>query len=93
MKHNSNRLAVKMLISMVAGIAAGLIFMAIRESVGADSALWQTINSWLFQDISAAGAQKAIGLFYIGGQLFVRSLQLVIVPMVFSSIGCHGAFS
>ena len=86
MKHNSNRLAVKMLISMVAGIAAGLIFMAIRESVGADSALWQTINSWLFQDISAAGAQKAIGLFYIGGQLFVRSLQLVIVPMVFTSI-------
>ena len=86
MKHNSNRLAVKMLISMVAGIAAGLVFMAIRERVGADSALWQTINSWLFQDISAAGAHKAVGLFYIGGQLFVKSLQLVIVPMVFTSI-------
>ena len=38
MKNNSNRLAVKMLISMVAGIIVGLIFMAIRESLGAGSA-------------------------------------------------------
>ena len=86
MKNNSNRLAVKMLISMVAGIIVGLIFMAIRESLGAGSAAWQTINSWLFQDITAKGAERAVGLFYIGGQLFVRSLQLVIVPMVFTSI-------
>ena len=86
MKNNGNRLAVKMLIAMVSGIAAGLIFMAIRESVGASSALWQTINKWLFQDITAAGAERAIGIFYIGGQLFVRALQLVIVPMVFTSI-------
>ena len=86
MKNNSNRLAVKMLISMVAGIAVGLVFMAIRESLGATSAVWQTINNLLFQDITAAGAEKAIGLFYIGGQLFVKALQLVIVPMVFTSI-------
>ena len=86
MKNNSNRLAVKMLISMVAGIAVGLIFMAIRESLGATSAAWVTINNLLFQDITAKGAEKAIGLFYIGGQLFVKALQLVIVPMVFTSI-------
>ena len=86
MKNKSNTLAVKMLISMVAGIAVGLVFMAIRESLGATSAVWQTINNLLFQDITAAGAEKAIGLFYIGGQLFVKSLQLVIVPMVFTSI-------
>ena len=86
MKNNSNRLAVKMLIAMVSGIAAGLIFMAIREMAGANSALWQTLNNWLFQDITASGAEKAIGIFYIGGQLFVRALQLVIVPMVFTSI-------
>lgn len=86
MKQNSNRLAVKMLIAMAAGIFVGLIFMAIREHLGASSAAWQTINSWLFQDITAPGAEKAIGLFYIGGQLFVKALQLVIVPMVFTSI-------
>ena len=86
MNHKSNRLAVKMLISMVCGIVAGLIFMSIREHFGAASPVWQAINGWLFQDITAQGAEKAVGLFYIGGQLFVKSLQLVIVPMVFSSI-------
>ena len=86
MKNKSNTLAVKMLISMVAGIVVGLIFMGIRESIGATSAAWQTINNLLFQDITAAGAEKAIGIFYICGQLFVKSLQLVIVPMVFTSI-------
>ena len=86
MNNKSNRLAIKMLISMVVGIAVGLIFMVIREKLGASSPAWQTINNWLFQDITAQGAEKAVGLFYIVGQLFVKSLQLVIVPMVFSSI-------
>jgi len=86
MKNKSNRLAVKMLIAMVAGIGVGLVFMMIRESLGATSAAWTTINNLLFQDITAKGAESAIGLFYICGQLFVKSLQLVIVPMVFTSI-------
>ena len=87
MKNKSNnRLAVKMLIAMIAGIAVGLIFMAIRENLGSDSSTWQTINNILFQDITATGAEKALGIFYICGQLFIRSLQLVIVPMVFTSI-------
>ena len=71
MKNNSNRLAIKMLIAMVAGIVVGLVFMMIRENLGATSAAWTTINNLLFQDITAAGAEKAIGLFYICGQLFV----------------------
>ena len=85
-QNNNNKLAVKMLIAMLAGIGVGLVFMFIRETAGADSALWQTINKVLFQDITAEGAQSAIGLFYICGQMFVKALQLVIVPMVFSSI-------
>lgn len=86
MKNNSNRLALKMLIAMVAGIVVGLAFMMLRENLGATSTTWTAINHLLFQDITAAGAEKSVGLFYIGGQLFVKSLQLVIVPMVFSSI-------
>ena len=85
-KNNSNRLAVSMLIAMVAGVAFGLVFMLLREHLGAASKAWTTINNLLFQDITAKGAENAIGLFYIGGQLFVKSLQLVIVPMVFTSI-------
>ncbi|MBP3371285.1 MAG: dicarboxylate/amino acid:cation symporter [Clostridia bacterium] len=86
MKNKSNRLAAHMLIAMVAGIAAGIGLMILRENVGADSNLWLAINRIFFQDITAEGAENAIGLFYIGGQLFVKSLQLVIVPMVFTSI-------
>lgn len=75
-----------MLIAMISGILVGLLFMAGREYLGSDSALWKTLNNLLFQDITASGAESAIGLFYIGGQLFIRALQLIIVPMVFSSV-------
>ena len=86
-KLNSNsRLAVTMLFAMISGIVVGLLFMAVRENLGADSAAWITINNMLFQDITASGAESALGLFYLGGQLFIRALQLVIVPMVFCSV-------
>lgn len=84
----TNSLAIKMIISLAAGIVTGLIFMFIREHLnsGGQSDLWLTINNILFQDITAAGAESALGIFHIIGQLFVKSLQLVIVPMVFTSI-------
>ncbi len=83
-KPNANKLAIQMIAALAAGIIVGLIFMAVRENI--DAATWATINNILFQDITAAGAESAIGIFYIGGQLFVRALQVVIVPMVFTSI-------
>ena len=83
-KPNANRLAIQMVVALAAGIIVGLIFMAIRENI--DPGTWTAINSILFQDITAEGAESAIGIFYIGGQLFVRALQVVIVPMVFTSI-------
>ena len=69
-------------------LVAGLLLMFLRENLNSTGkeAIWATINSILFQDITVAGAEKALGIFYIIGQLFIRSLQLVIVPMVFTSI-------
>ena len=84
--NDNNKLAIQMLIAMVSGILVGLLFMAIREMLGAGSSAWATINNILFQDITAAGAESAVGLFYMGGQLFIRALQLIIVPMVFCSV-------
>ena len=84
--NDNNKLAIQMLIAMISGILVGLLFMAARESFGADSAVWTTLNNLLFQDITAKGAESAVGLFYIGGQLFIRALQLIIVPMVFCSV-------
>ena len=84
--NDSNKLAIRMLIAMVSGIFVGLLFMAVRQFFGADSKVWTLLNNILFQDITAKGAESAIGLFYIGGQLFIRALQLIIVPMVFCSV-------
>lgn len=92
MKQGKNSLAIKMTIALIAGIVTGFIFILLREKVGGNSDTWKFINSLLFQDISAKGAERSLGIFYIIGQLFVNSLQLVIIPMVFTSITlamCH----
>lgn len=87
-KSNSNSLAINMAIALIIGLITGTGFLLLRENLisNGNVELWQTINKILFQDISAEGANDAIGIFYILGQLFVNSLQLVIVPMVFTSI-------
>ena len=61
--NDSNKLVIQMLIAMVSGILAGLLFMAGREYFGADSAFWNTVNNLLFQDITAPGAERAVGIF------------------------------
>ena len=87
-KNSGSLLARKMAVSLVCGLAAGFAFMMLREKLVAsgNSGIWQTINDLLFQDITTEGAERALGLFYIIGQLFIKALQLVIIPMVFTSI-------
>lgn len=87
-KKQSNRLAIHMAIALVCGLTCGSLFLILRENLlaGGNTDIWATINKLLFQDISAEGATDAIGIFYILGQLFLNSMQLVIVPMVFTSI-------
>ncbi len=87
----------KMVISLVGGLIVGLGFFYFFKRAPYS----QTIKAlcgrqsirFFFQDISdPEKGQSAIGLFYIIGQLFINGLQLVIVPMVFTSITlaiCH----
>lgn len=88
MKKIKKNLTVRMLIAMAAGIILGIAMISLRENLNAagNGETWTAINNLLFADISAQGNESAIGLFYIIGQLFVRALQAVIVPMVFTSI-------
>ena len=85
MKNKGNKLAIKMLIALVCGLVCGILCIYLRENV-LSAETWSMVNNLLFQDITAEGAESAIGLFYIVGQLFVNALQLIIVPMVFTSI-------
>ncbi len=88
MKQTNNKLASKMVMALGLGLVVGIISIFVREQLisGGNPELWATINNLLFADISQPGNERAIGLFYVIGQLFIRSLQLVIVPMVFTSI-------
>lgn len=85
---NGKQLAKKMLIAMICGLACGFGCIMLREHLvsSGQTDLWTKINNLFFQDITQPTATKAVGIFYIVGQLFVNSLQLIIVPMVFVSI-------
>lgn len=86
--NSNNKLAIKMAIALILGLVVGIGCIVLRENLNSagNSHVWTIINNILFQDISKDGSKNAIGIFYIVGQLFINSLQLVIVPMVFTSI-------
>lgn len=88
MKNSKMSLAKKMVIAMILGIVVGIgaIFLRVNLTENGQEATWSVINNLLFADITAEGNEKAIGLFYIVGQLFVNSMQVIIIPMVFTSI-------
>lgn len=87
--NNSNRsVTLHMGIALISGVIAGLLFLFLKNwlNTTGHQENWQFINNLLFQNITADGAEHAIGLFYIIGQLFIKSLQFIIIPMVFTSI-------
>ncbi|MGG7059161.1 dicarboxylate/amino acid:cation symporter [Clostridium nigeriense] len=93
-KSESTKLAIKMAISLVLAVIFGTLFMLLREFLinNDKTSIWNFINNLLFQDISTEEGKNSIGIFYILGQLFINCLQLIIIPMVFSSIAlsmCH----
>ena len=47
--------------------------------------LWPEIPSWLATTLSDG---LAGGIFYVGGQIFVASLKVLVVPLVFISLVC-----
>ncbi len=47
--------------------------------------LWPDIPSWLATTLSDGLAE---GIFYVGGKIFVASLKVLVVPLVFISLVC-----
>ncbi len=72
----------KMFLSLIGGLVVGMLMLFLKSNLEANT--WSMINRLLFQDLTKDAS--AIGLFYIVGQLFIQALQLVIIPMVFTSI-------
>lgn len=78
----------KMMIALIGGLVVGIGFLLVHQNLTAsgNEALWTTINKLLFQDITTEEGVGAIGIFYIVGQVFMRGLQLAIVPLVLVSL-------
>lgn len=93
-KISGKNLAKRMMIALILGLVCGIGCIMIRESLnsGGNQDLWASVENLLFADITKEGNENAIGIFYLLGQLFVNALQLIIIPMVFTSITlamCH----
>ncbi len=77
----------RIFVAVAAGIAVGVGCIVIRNSLGGDqSPVWNAIYQLLFVDITTEEGTSGLGLFYIVSQLFMRSLQLAIVPLVLTSL-------
>jgi hypothetical protein len=71
----------RMIWAVALGFVVGIICILVRDSLGGkENAVWRIIDALLFQDITATKGVEGLGLFYIIGQLFMRGLQLAIVP-------------
>lgn len=87
-KQKKNNIVKRMILAVVAGFAVGFCLLLLREEVlnGGKSEIWKVIDAVFFQDITATNGIEGIGLFYIVGQLFMRGLQMAIVPLVLTSL-------
>lgn len=74
-------LTAKILIGMVLGVITGFIFKAIMGESGD-----LTFGSGEF--VFSVKSFFVDGVFHIGGQIFVNSLKMLVVPLVFVSLVC-----
>ena len=71
----------RILIGMIAGISVGLILNLV---IGTDPTAMSATGQWL-------QANVIDGVFDAVGQIFIKSLKLLVVPMVFVSLVCGSA--
>lgn len=78
----------RMMIAVAGGFVVGFICLFLREYLvgNGQDGVWNVIEAILFQDITATKGIEGLGLFYIIGQLFMRGLQMAIVPLVITSL-------
>ncbi len=88
MENKRNDFTKKIMVTLGLGLITGVSVIALREWLisSGNAQIWANINSLLFADISNPEHTRSIGIFYIIGQVFLRLLQMVLVPLIFTSI-------
>ena len=87
-RNKSDSVVKKMMIALFGGLIVGVAFLLLREKLVStgNETVWNVINNLLFQDITVPEGVRSIGIFYIVGQIFMRGLQLAIVPLVLVAV-------
>ena len=87
-KEKKNSIVKRMIFAVVAGFVVGFLSLFLREFLNGhgNGNVWNIINAIFFQDITTTDGFEGLGLFYIIGQLFMRGLQMAIVPLVLTSL-------
>ena len=87
-KKKETSIVKKMILAVAGGFIAGFLCLLLREFLNGNgsSGVWNVIEAILFQDITATQGIEGLGIFYIVGQLFMRGLQMAIVPLVITSL-------
>lgn len=75
-----------MLLSLGFGIGIGIAILFLKNSLQSSQhqQIWHFIHQLLFIDITKNNS--GLGLFFIIGKIFINLLQLIIIPLVFTSI-------
>lgn len=83
-----NTIVKRMVTAVILGFVVGFACLFLREYLCGNgyTGVWNVVNAVLFQDITATNGIEGLGLFYIAGQLFMRGLQMAIVPLVLTSL-------
>lgn len=86
MRSRKNSFTKRIFITLALGLISGVIFISLRETLvqNGNTKIWEQINQLLFADITSNSS--AVGLFFIVGQIFIRILQMLLVPLIFTSI-------
>ncbi len=87
-KKRETSIVKKMILAVAGGFIAGFLCLLLREALNGsgNDGVWKVIDAILFQDITATQGIEGLGLFFIIGQLFMRGLQMAIVPLVITSL-------
>lgn len=87
-KETKNSIVRKMVFAVLFGFVAGFLALLLREALvgNGQEQIWKVIDAILFQDITMTKGFEGLGLFYVISQLFMRGLQLAIVPLVLTSL-------
>lgn len=87
-KTEKNSIVKKMIIAVAGGFVVGFLALLLREYLAGNgqSGIWKVMEAIFFQDITTTKGIEGLGIMYIIGQLFMRGLQMAIVPLVITSL-------